>query len=73
MKIPMKIVIFFNLPPTSNHLHSLQVENCDSDSLLVVDEDDNGKFRLERVNITLYALVTPICLTILTLTTRKCF
>ena len=35
--------------PTSCHLHSLQVENCDSKSRLVVDEDDNDKFRLERV------------------------
>ena len=35
----------------SSHLHPLQVENCDSNSRLVVDEDDNGKFRrLERVN-----------------------
>ena len=44
------IVIFFNLKPTSSHLHPLQVGNCDSNSRLVVDEDDNGKFRLERVN-----------------------
>ena len=43
------IVIFFNISPTSNHLHPLQVENCDSSSRLVVDEDDNGKCRLERV------------------------
>ena len=33
MKISMKLVdqymaIFFNFPPTSSHLHSLQVENC---------------------------------------------
>ena len=41
--------IFFNFSPTSNHLHSLQVENCDSNSRLVVDEDDSGKLRLERV------------------------
>ena len=41
------MVIFFNF---SNHLHSLQVENCDSNSRFVVDEDDNGKFRPERVN-----------------------
>ena len=34
---------------TSNHLHPLHVENCDSSSRLVVDEDDKGKFRLERV------------------------
>ena len=51
MKIPMKMAyqymtIFFT---TSNHLHPLQVKNCDSNSRLVVDEDYNGKFRLERV------------------------
>ena len=40
--------IFNMFSPTSNHLHPLQVENCDSNSRLVVDEDDNGKFRLER-------------------------
>ena len=55
MKISMKLVyqymtIFFNFLPTSNHLHLLQVENCGSNSRLVVDEDDNGKLRLERVN-----------------------
>ena len=43
------MVIFFNLSPTSSHLHPLQVENCDSNSRLVVDEVDNGKLRLERV------------------------
>ena len=41
--------IFFTFPPTSNHLHPLQVENCDSNSRLVVEEDDNGKFRPETV------------------------
>ena len=55
MKISMTLicqymVIFFNFSLTSNHLHPLQVENCDSNSRLVVDEDDNGKFRIERVN-----------------------
>ena len=44
------MVIFFIFYITSNHLHSLQVENCDSNSQLIVDEDDNGKFRPERVN-----------------------
>ena len=44
------MAIFFNFPPTSSHLHPLQVENCDSNSRLVVDEDDNDKFRPERVN-----------------------
>ena len=47
MKISMKLVyqymaIFINFSPTSNHLHPLQVENCDSNSRLVVDEDDNA-------------------------------
>ena len=55
MNMSMKLVyrymaIFFIFSPTSSHLHPLQVENCDSNSRLVVDEDDNGKFRLERVN-----------------------
>ena len=55
MKIPMKLVyqylaIFFNFKITSSHLHPLQVENCDSNSRLVVDEDDNGKVRFQRVN-----------------------
>ena len=51
MKISMKqffqYVAIFLL--TLNHLHPLQVENCDSNLRLVVDEDDNGKFSLERV------------------------
>ena len=41
-------VYFFNFSPSS-HFYPLQVENCGSNSRLVVDEDDNGKFRLERV------------------------
>ena len=53
-KMSMKLVyqymtIFFDFCTTSNHLHPLQVENCDSNSRLVVDEDDKGKFRIERV------------------------
>ena len=43
------MAIFFTFSPFSNHLHPLQVENCDSNSRLVVDEDDNGKLGLERV------------------------
>ena len=55
MKISMKLVyqymvIFFILSLTSSHLHPLQVENCDSNSRLVVDEDDNGKFRPEGLS-----------------------
>ena len=48
------MVIFFNLSPTSSHVHSLQVENCDSNSQLVVDEDDTGKFELERIKCLSY-------------------
>ena len=45
------VVIFCNFLTTSSHLRPLQVENCGSNSRLVVDEDDNDKFRIERVNI----------------------
>ena len=41
-------ILFFS--PRSSHLHPLQVENCDSNSRLVVDDDDNNKFKLESVN-----------------------
>ena len=56
MNIYMKLVyqymaIFFNFPPTSNHLHPLQAENWDSNSRLVVDEDVNDKFRLQTVKL----------------------
>ena len=59
IKNSMKLVyqymaIFFNFSPTLNHLHPLQAENCDSNSRLVVDEDENGKLRLERVNYHSY-------------------
>ena len=54
MKISMKlfyqyIVFFFNFLLASNYFRPLQVENCDSNSRLVVDEDDYGRLRLERV------------------------
>ena len=54
MKISRKLAyqymaIFFNFLPTSNHLHQLQGENCDSNLRLVVDEDDHSKFRLKSV------------------------
>ena len=39
------MAIFFAFSPTYNHL---QVENWDSNSQLVVDEDDNGEFRLQK-------------------------
>ena len=52
------MAIFFNFSPTSNHLYPLQVENCDSNSRLVVDEDDNGKFRPERVKVQYFVLVS---------------
>ena len=40
----------FQLPFASCHLHLLHVENCDSNSRLLVDEADDGKFSLKRVN-----------------------
>ena len=43
------MAIFLNFSSTSSHFHPLQVETCDSNTRLVVDEDDNGKFKLERV------------------------
>ena len=45
-------ILFFNLSATLGNLHLLQFENCDSNSRLVVglDEDDNGKFKLEMDN-----------------------
>ena len=65
MKISMKLAfqymaIFFNFSPTSNHLHPLQVENRDSNSRLVVDEDDNGKLRLQRVNSKIFPLIITL-------------
>ena len=58
MNIPMKLVckymaIFFTFSPTSNHLHSLQVENCDSNSRLVVNEDDNVKSGVKELKVKL--------------------
>ena len=47
------MAIFFNFSATSSHLYPLQVKNCDSNSRLVVDKDDNGKVRLERVNVNM--------------------
>ena len=50
MKLVYKyMTFFFVFSTTSNHLLPLQVENCDSNSRLVVEEDDNDKFRPERV------------------------
>ena len=51
------MVIFITFSPTSSHLHPLQVENCDSNSRLVVDEDDNGKFRPERVKFSRWDII----------------
>ena len=47
------MVIFFIFSPTSNHLHPLEVENCDINSRLVVDEDDNVKSGLKGLIIVL--------------------
>ena len=42
--------IFFNFSRTLNYFHLLQDENCDNNSRLAVDENDNCKFGIERVN-----------------------
>ena len=65
MEISLKLIyqymaIFFNFPPTSSHLHPLQVENCDSNSRLVVDEDDNGKSKLKRVKAELRSYANAV-------------
>ena len=45
--------IFFSFATHfKSFFHSLQVENCDSNSRLVVDENDNGKFKIEKVKNT---------------------
>ena len=56
------MAIFFNFSPTTSHLHPLQVENCDSNSRLVVDEDDNGKYRLKMV---IYKIIGAIIFVII--------
>ena len=43
------MAIFFNFSLTLSQLYPLEVGNCDSKTRLVVDEDDNGKFRPEKV------------------------
>ena len=50
--------ILFHLSPTLSHFHQLQVENCDSISRLVVDEDDRDKFMFERVNIYIDSVIS---------------
>ena len=62
MEISMKQVykfmsIFFNFTPTSNHLHPLQDENCDSHSRLVVTEDDNVKSGLKGLMLILVIIL----------------
>ena len=65
MNISMKLVhqyiaIFSTFTPTLNHLHPQQVENCDSNSRLVVDEDDNGKVWLQRTKRTPIVPESPL-------------
>ena len=51
MKLVCKyMAIFFTFSSTSNHLHLLQVENCDSNSRFVVDGDDNVKSGLKGLS-----------------------
>ena len=46
------MAIFLNFSPISNHLHPLQVENCDSNTWLVVEEDDNVNSGLKGLNLS---------------------
>ena len=64
-------IIHKKISPTSSHLYSLQVENCGSNSRLVVDEDGNGKFRLkaEKKFNALYYTFTQILICLVTLLT----
>ena len=72
MNISMKLVykymaIFFIFHPPQVTF----IENCDSNSRLVVDEGDNGKFRLERVKQL--GTVHAVCGTLIATTTIICF
>ena len=56
----MYVTIFFNLSPSSSHLHPPQVDNCDSNSRLVVDEDDNVNSDSGLKGLTLRLLIMAI-------------
>ena len=78
MKISMKLVyqyttIFFNFSSTSSHLYPLQVDNCGSNSRLVVDEvdEDYGKIRIERAKQRVVDTVTIFLLLSFLLHTNK--
>ena len=49
------MAIFFNFSATSSHLHPLQVENCGSNSRLVVDE-------MTMVNSGSKGLMSSVCI-----------
>ena len=54
-------ILFDFSPMHSSQFYPLQAANCDSNSRLAVDDDDNGKFRLERVKQVLNNKVFSIC------------
>ena len=45
------MAIFLYFSPTASYLYPLQVENCDSNSRLVVDKDDNVKKGLKALTL----------------------
>ena len=47
------MAIYFTFSPTSNHRRPLQVENCGSNSRLVVDDDNNVKSGLKGLKFKL--------------------
>ena len=50
-----KIFIFHLLPThLPSHLYPLQLEKCDSNSWLVLDGDDNSKFRFLKGGLGYY-------------------
>ena len=54
------MTIFFNFSPTANHLSPLQAENCDSNSWLVVENNDNGKLKVKRVKPEMTYSINPL-------------
>ena len=57
----LKTDLFFLQPRVLERTNErLQVENCDSNSRLVVDEDDNGKFRLEKGKVKIFVNINYI-------------
>ena len=59
------MTIFFMFSPTSSHLRPLQVENCGSNSRLIVDEmtmvNSGSKGLIDTIHMVLHNLLCIIC------------